>query len=219
MYTLARFWPPVWVCLLVLSARDATFATPRSNDRRRRVLAVLPSMFARPARSSYAIVDALDLGAPTAPAGDTGAHSSLGLGGRRPSRGALRASRRNGRGVVSPKTGRTVNGVQERVGKPRVIVVQDGQGGSQAAAGWLAVYRCWCRCWCRVGRWYQIKITGWMARLRVVTRSTACRQKRRTAAAPGQAQLRKSDRQSLARRARKEGVAAAPAVATLNWRR
>ena len=73
-------------------------------------------------------------------------------------------------------------------------MVQDGQGGSQAAAGWLAVYRCRCR----VGRWYQIKIR-WMARLRVVTRSTACRQKRRTAAAPGQAQLRKSDRQSLAR--------------------
>ena len=214
MYTLARFRPPVWVCLLVLSARDATFATPRSNNRRRRVLAVLPSMFARPARGPYTIVDALDLGTPTASAGDAGAHSSLGLGGRRPSRGALRASRRNGRGVVSPKTGRRVNGVQQRVGKPRVIVVQDGQGGSQAAAGWLAVYRCRCR----VGRWYQIKIR-WMARLRVVTRSTACRQKRRTAAAPGQAQLRKSDRQSLARRARKEGVAAAPAVATLNWRR
>lgn len=139
LYTFARFRPPVWVCLLVLSARDATFATPRSNNRRRRILAVLASMFARPARGPYAIVDALDLGAPTASAGDTGPHSSLGLGGRRPSRGALRASRRNGRGVVSPKTGRRVNGVQQRVGEPRVIVVQDGQGGSQAAAGWLCI--------------------------------------------------------------------------------
>lgn len=128
LYTFARFRPPVCVCLLVRSARDATFATPRTNDRRRRVLAVLPAMFARSARSSYAIVDALDFGTPTASAGDAGAHPSLRLGGRRPSRGALRASRRNGRGVVSPKTGRRVNGVQQRIGKPRVIVVQDGQG-------------------------------------------------------------------------------------------
>lgn len=139
LYTLARFWPPVWVWLVVLSARDATFATPRSNNRRRRVLAVLPSMLARSARGSHAVVDAFDLGTPTASAGDAGAHSPLGLGGRRPSRGALWASRRNGRGVVSPKTGRMVNGVQERVGKPRVIVVQDGRGGSQAAAGWLCI--------------------------------------------------------------------------------
>lgn len=169
-------------------------------------------MFARPARGPYAIVDAFDLGTPTASAGDTGAHSSLGLSGRRPSRGALRASRRNGRGVVSPKTGRRVNGVQQRVGKPRVIVVQDGQGGSQAAAGWLCigVGVGW-------GGGIRSRSGGWMARL--VTRSTACIQKRRTAVAPGQAQLRKSDRQSNPRRARKEGVAAAPAVATLNWRR
>lgn len=142
MYTFARFRPPVCVCLLVRSARDATFATPRTNDRRRRVLAVLSAMFARSARSSYAIVDALDLGTPTASAGDAGAHPSLRLGGRRPSRGALRASRRNGRGVVSPKTGRRVNGVQQRVGKPRVIVVQDGQGKAGRKlrrAGWLCI--------------------------------------------------------------------------------
>ena len=134
MYILARLRPPVCIWLLILSARDATLATPRPNDRRRRILAILPSMLARPASGSYAIVDALDLGAPTASTGNAGAHPSLRLGGRRPSRGALRASRRNGRGVVSPKTGRRVNGVQQRVGKPRVIVVQGGQVGSQAAA-------------------------------------------------------------------------------------
>ena len=136
LYTLARFRPPVWVWLLVLSTWDAAFATPRSNNRGRRVLAVLPSVLARPARGSHAIVDALDLGTPTASAGNAGAHTSLRLGGRRPSRGALRASRRNDRGV---ETGRRVNGVQQRVGKPSMIVVQDGQAGSQAAAGCVSV--------------------------------------------------------------------------------
>ena len=111
LYILARLRPPVWVWLLILSARDATLATSRSNNRRWRILAILPSVLARPARRSHAVIDAFDLGTPTASAGDAGAHPSCGLGGRRPSRGALRASRRNGRGVGSPKTGRGVDGV------------------------------------------------------------------------------------------------------------
>jgi hypothetical protein len=139
LYTFARFRPPVWVWLLVLSVRDATFATPRPNGRRRRILAVLPSVLTRPARGSDAIVDAFDLGAPTASTGNAGAHPSLSLGGQRPSRGAQWTSRRNGRGVESPKTGRRVNGLQQRVGKPRVIVLQDGQAGSQVAARCVSV--------------------------------------------------------------------------------
>jgi len=139
LYTFARFRPPVWVWLLVLSARNATFAASRSNSRRRRVLAVLPSVLTRPARGSNAIVDTFDLGAPAASAGNAGAHPSLSLGGRRPSRSALWASRRNGRGVESPKTGRRVDRMQQRVGKPSVIVLQDGQAGSQAAARCVSV--------------------------------------------------------------------------------
>lgn len=175
-----------------MSARDATLATPRANNRRRRVLAVFASMLARPARGPYAIVDALDFGAPTASAGDAGAHPSLGLGGRRPSRGALRASRRNGRGVLSPKTGRRVNGVQQRVGKPRVIVVQGGQVGSQAAAagcvsesvsGGEVVSD-------------QIRSDVWRC---LVTRAVYVQQKRRTEQQQWLQARRKSDRQAVAR--------------------
>jgi hypothetical protein len=90
-------------------------------------------VLARPARRSDAIVDTLDLGAATASAGNAGAHPTLSLRGRRPSSGALRASRRNGRGVESPKTGRGVDGVKQSVGKPRVIVLQDGQAESRTA--------------------------------------------------------------------------------------
>lgn len=136
LYTLARLRPPVWVWLLVLSARDATFASSRTNDGRWRILAVLPPMFTRSARGTHAIVDAFDLGTPTASAGDAGAHPTLGLRGRRPSSDGLRASRRNGRGVESPKTGRGVDGVQQGVGKASAIVVQDGQAGSQDAVRW-----------------------------------------------------------------------------------
>lgn len=219
MYILARLRPPVCVWLLVLSARDATLATPRPNDRRRRILAVFPSMLARPARGSYAIVDALDLGTPTASAGNAGAHPSLRLGGRRPSRDALRASRRNGRGVESPKTGRRVDGVQQRAGKPSAIVGQDGQGGSQAAAGCESV---------------SVSVSGGEVvsdqdqmdgEARLVTRSTAQhslqqqkRKQERRAVQQWPRARRKSDRQSLAHRTRKEGVGG-PAVATLNWRR
>jgi hypothetical protein len=94
-------------------------------------------VFARPTRRPNAIVDTLDLGTATASAGDAGAHPTLSLRGRRPSSSALRASRRNGRGVGSPKTGRGVDGVKQRVGKPRVIVLQDGQAESRTAmSGW-----------------------------------------------------------------------------------
>ena len=215
MYILARLRPPVCVWLLILSARDATLATPRPNDRRRRILAIFPSMLARSARGSYAIVDALDLGTPTASAGNTGAHPSLRLGGRRPSRGALRASRRNGRGVVSPKTGRRVNGVQQRVGKPRVIVVQGGQVGSQAAAAGC--------------------VSGSVSGGEVVSdqdqdqmdgeaghtqHSTACssrsRREEQCSSGPGPGARTTGSRST--RRTRKEGVGGA-AVATLNWRR
>lgn len=191
MYILARLRPPVCVWLLILSARDATLATPRPNDRRRRILAVFPSMLARSACGSYAIVDALDLRTPTASAGNAGAHSSLRLGGRRPSRGALRASRRNGRGVESPKTGRSVDGVQQRVGKPSVIVGQDGQVGSQAAAaGCVSV---------SVSGGEVISDQDQMdGEARLVTRSTAqpaaeAGEKNNSAAvAPGQAQKRQA---------------------------
>lgn len=149
LYTFARFRPPVWVWLLVRSAGDATFAPPGTNNCRWRVLAVLPSVFTRSARGAHAIVDAFDLGTPTASAGDAGAHPTLGLRGRRPSSGGLRASRRNGRGVESPKTGRGVDGVQQGVGKPSAIVVQDGQAGSQDAVRWASKYSVagWQRGW------------------------------------------------------------------------
>lgn len=68
-------------------------------------------MLARPTGRPDTIVDAFDLGTPTASAGDAGAHPTLSLRGRRPSSRALRASRRNDRGVGSPKTGRGVEGV------------------------------------------------------------------------------------------------------------
>jgi hypothetical protein len=172
-------------------------------------------MLARPARGSYAIVDALDFGAPTASAGDAGAHPSLGLGGRRPSRGALRASRRNGRGVVSPKTGRRVNGVQQRVGKPRVIVVQGGQVGSQAAAAG-----------CVSGSVPGGEVGSDQIRSDQVDGEaghTGCvcaaeEMKDRAAVAPGQAQERQAGSRLLAGREGALGVAG-PAVATLNWRR
>lgn len=93
-------------------------------------------MFTRSARRANAVVDAFDLGTPAASAGDAGAHPTLGLRGRRPSSGGLRASRRNGRGVESPKTSRGVDGVQQGVGQPSAIVLQDGQGGSQDAVRW-----------------------------------------------------------------------------------
>lgn len=139
LYTFARSRPPVRVWLLVLSASDATFATLRPNSCRRGILAILPSMLTSPARGANAIVDTFDLGAATTSAGDAGAHPFLGLRGRRPSSGGLRASRRNGRGVESPKTGRMVDGLQQRVGKPSVIVLQGGRAGSQTAARGVCV--------------------------------------------------------------------------------
>ena len=218
MYILALLRPPVCIWLLILSARDATLATPRPNDRRRRILAILPSMLARPASGSYAIVDALDLGAPTASTGNAGAHPSLRLGGRRPSRGALRASRRNGRGVEGPKTGRRVDGVQQRVGKPRVIVGQDGQVGSQAAAAADCVsVRVSVSGGEVVSDQDQDQMDGEAGHTQHSTACSRSRSRRETVQQWPRAR-RRSDRQSLARRTRKEGVGG-PAVATLNWRR
>lgn len=218
MYILARLRPPVCVWLLILSARDATLATPRPNDRRRRILAIFPSMLARSARGSYAIVDALDLGTPTASAGNTGAHPSLRLGGRRPSRGALRASRRNGRGVEGPKTGRRVDGVQQRVGKPRVIVGQDGQVGSQAAAAADCVsVRVSVSGGEVVSDQDQVQMDGEAGHTQ---HSTACssrsRREEQCSSGPGPGARTTGSRST--RRTRKEGVGGA-AVATLNWRR
>lgn len=143
LYTFARLRSAIWVWLLVVSARGATFSSPRSDGCRRRVLALLPSMLTRPACGADAIVDTFDLRTPTASAGNAGAHSTRSLRGRWPSSGGLRASRRNGRGVGSPRTGRRVDGLQQRVGKPSVIVLQDGQAGSQVAAR---------LCWGRAGK-------------------------------------------------------------------
>lgn len=142
LYTFTRLRSPVWVWLLVGSARGATLLSPRSDGCRRRVLAILPSVLTCPARGADAVVDAFDLGTPTASAGDAGAHPAWSLRGRWPSSGGLWASRRNGRGVGSPRTGWRVDGLQQRVGKASVIVLQDGQAESRSAAR---------LCWCRAG--------------------------------------------------------------------